>query len=350
MLERESGPAHKVCGEFLSGEALAELAGLGIDTEALGAAPITAMRLVHHGRVAEAGLPFQAAGLSRLVLDEALLHRATELGADIQRGVRVRGLGSGSVQTQAGSLAASTILLATGKHDVRGFARPTKPDNDALIGFKLHLRLRPGQQSALAGHVEVVMFTGGYAGLQMVEHGVANLCLLVDRSRYEAEGQGWPALLDALTREDSHLARRLDGATPCWERPLGISRVPYGYVHAGPEQAGVFRLGDQAAVIPSFCGDGMAIALHTARLAADAVLKGQDAAVYHAAMRRDAGPPVRLAYGLYRLTQSAAIRTMVVRAACAWPGLLRAGARRTRVASPLPFLTGEEKQAREKQC
>ncbi len=340
VLERESGPAHKVCGEFLSGEALAELAGLGIDTAGLGAAPIAAMRLIHRGRVAEARLPFRAAGLSRLVLDEALLRRAAELGADVQRGVRVRGLELGSVQTQAGALAAGAILLATGKHDVRGFARPTHSDNHALIGFKLHLRLGPGQQSALAGHVEVMMFAGGYAGLQMVEHGIANLCLLVNRSRYEAEGQSWPSLLDALTREDNHLARRLEGAAPCWVRPLSISRVPYGYVHAGPEQAGVFRLGDQAAVIPSFCGDGMAIALHTARLATDAVLEGQDAAAYHAAMRRDAGPPVRLAYGLYRMTRSAVIRAAVVQTARAWPGLLRVGARRTRVASPSPVHHG----------
>ena len=80
LLEREAGPAHKVCGEFLSGEALVELAGLGVDAAALGAAPITGMRMVHRGRMAECRLPFPAAGLSRYVLDEALLQRAAALG------------------------------------------------------------------------------------------------------------------------------------------------------------------------------------------------------------------------------------------------------------------------------
>ncbi len=230
LLEREKAAAHKICGEFISGEALAELAALGVDLAALGAVPITAMRLVHRGRVAESRLPFPAASLSRLALDEALLCRAAALGAELHRGVRVRKAEPGRLQTDRGACRrprccwrrASTMCAACRAR------RMTPPDD--LIGFKLHLHLRPAQRAALAGHVEIVLFDGGYAGLQMVEGGVANLCLLVDRSRYDAD---WPALLAALEREDSHLARRLDGARPAWARPLTIFRVPYGFVHRG---------------------------------------------------------------------------------------------------------------------
>ena len=109
--------------------------------------------------------------------------------------------------------------------------------------------------------------------------------------------------------------------------------MPYGFVHAGLDADGLYRLGDQAAVIPSFCGDGMAIALHSARLAAEAVLRGTGVASYQRAIQRDAGPPVRLAYGLYRLTRSPTIRTAVVGAARMWPGTAAAVARRTRVAT-----------------
>ncbi len=331
LLERETGPAHKICGEFISGEALADLAGLGVDVPALGAVPIAAMRLVHRGRVAESRLPFPAAGLSRWALDEALLARAAADGAEVNRGVHVRQAAAGQVQTSEGTLEAPILLLATGKHDVRGLPRMPRSPPEALIGFKLHLQLCPAQQAALAGHVEVVLFRGGYAGLQMVEHGVANLCLLVDRSRYESD---WPGLLTALEREDSHLARRLDGARPAWDRPLTIFRVPYGFIHGADDAPGLFRLGDQAAVIPSFCGDGMAIALHSARLAAEAVLTGQTAPQYHRALRRDAGPPVRLAQRAYRLTRSRPIRSLIVAAARSWPSLLRIVARRTRIAMP----------------
>jgi flavin-dependent dehydrogenase len=331
LLEREIGPAHKICGEFISGEALADLSALGLDVSALGAAPIRAMRLVHRGRVAETRLPFPAAGLSRLALDEVLLDRAAACGAEVRRGVRVRQAAGGQVETSEGTLDAPILLLATGKHDLRGMPRLLRSPPEDLIGFKLHLHLRPSQQALLAGHVEIVLFRGGYAGLQMVEHGVANLCLLVDRSRYESD---WPSLLAALEREDCHLARRLEGAVPAWDRPLTIFRVPYGFLHAAQDEPGLFRLGDQAAVIPSFCGDGMAIALHSAKLAAHAVLAGQSAAAYHTALRRDAGPPVRLAQRAYRLTRSRAIRSLIVTAAQSWPGLLRSAARHTRVAMP----------------
>ncbi len=331
LLERDKAATHKICGEFISGEALADIASLGVDVAAHGAVAITAMRLVHRGRAAESRLPFAAASLSRLALDEALLCRAAALGAELHRGTRVRSAEPGSLHTDRGVLPAPTLLLATGKHDVRGLPRAPHDPPEDLIGFKLHLHLHPAQQTALAGHVEIVLFDGGYAGLQMVERGVANLCLLVDRRRYDAD---WPALLAALEREDTHLARRLDGARAAWQRPLTIFRVPYGFVHRGTEQPGVFRLGDQAAVIPSFCGDGMAIALHSARLAAEAVLAGQDAASYHRAIRRDAGPPVRLAQRAYRWTRSPAVRSLVVAAAGRWPALMRTAAVRTRVATP----------------
>jgi flavin-dependent dehydrogenase len=128
------------------------------------------------------------------------------------------------------------------------------------------------------------------------------------------------------------LARRLDGAVPAWPKPLSIFRVPYGFIHRGPDITGVFRLGDQAAVIPSFCGDGMAIALHSARLAAAAIGAGQGEADYHRAIRRAAGPPVRLAHRLYRLTRSRAVRDVALTAAQRWPALLRQIATHTRVA------------------
>ncbi len=329
LLERQTGPQNKVCGEFLSGRALAQLAAIGVDPLVHGAAPVAAMRLVHRGRVAESRLPFPAAALSRLVLDELLLCRAAALGVDVRRGVTVRRAEAGSVQTEAGVIPAPTLLLATGKHDLRGLPRTLAAEPEALIGFKIHLRLPPAQQAALAGFVEVVLFDGGYAGLQMVEGGVANLCLLADRSRLDAAGQDWPGLLAFLARQDTHLARRLGDATALSDRPLSIFRVPYGFVHQGADD--VFRLGDQAAVIPSFCGDGMAIALHTAHLAAQTLLRGGDAAVYHRAMRRDCGPPVRLAQRLYRLTRSPAARSLLLMTARRFPSLIQTVARRTRV-------------------
>ncbi|MBN8908698.1 MAG: FAD-dependent monooxygenase, partial [Rhodospirillales bacterium] len=88
LLEREAAPTDKVCGDFLSIEALRSVAALGLDVHRLGAAPITALRLVHGAHVAETALPFAALGLSRRVLDEALLTLAEDRGAKVLRGRR----------------------------------------------------------------------------------------------------------------------------------------------------------------------------------------------------------------------------------------------------------------------
>ena len=86
VIERAGGPALKVCGDFLSGEAQELLAHLGLDLGALGATGITTLRLVNGERRATGELPFVARGLSRLRLDEALLMQAQGAGADLIRG------------------------------------------------------------------------------------------------------------------------------------------------------------------------------------------------------------------------------------------------------------------------
>src|SRR5580698_10709575 len=73
LIEREPTPRHKVCGEFLSGEALEDLQALGIDVVSLGAVPIDYVRLAAARRAAEAPLPFPAASLTRKALDTALI-------------------------------------------------------------------------------------------------------------------------------------------------------------------------------------------------------------------------------------------------------------------------------------
>ena len=80
LLEKERTAHHKVCGEFLSPEAVEYLHQAGIEPLTLGAATIHHLRLSSKQRVVEADLPFTALSLSRYVLDEFMLSRATASG------------------------------------------------------------------------------------------------------------------------------------------------------------------------------------------------------------------------------------------------------------------------------
>ncbi|MGA9060968.1 MAG: NAD(P)/FAD-dependent oxidoreductase [Terracidiphilus sp.] len=332
LLEKESGPHHKVCGEFLSSEAVAYLHQAGVAPRELGAAVIRRLRLSAGSKVIEAPLPFQALTISRRTLDAALLARAEEKGCQVFRGVAVASLTAHGGEWIAAfsngeSLRASTVFLATGKHDLRGFARVPGRQGD-LIGFKLHWQLAPAQNEALRGCMDLYLFPGGYGGLSLIEADVANLCLVVRRSTLH-QLAAWPDLLASILRKNQHLRQLLDGASPLWARPLAISPIPYGFLIG--QSRGLWCVGDQAAVMPSFTGDGISIALHSAALAAQMFLAGQSAAAYHRTLRAQLRPAMALAAWLSRAAITRAGRSAALSILPFFPAAMRWIAASTRI-------------------
>ncbi len=336
LIERDHAPVDKICGEFLSIEAQESLAALGLDVAALGGHPIGRLRLIYGSAAVAVDLPFTGIGLTRKRLDAALLDHAQRAGVNILRGVAIKRVEAGAALAldlaDGTRLEATTLLLATGKHELRGAARPVAAPGD-LVGFKMYFRLNPAARAQVADHIELFLFDRGYAGLQLVEGGVANLCLLVTRARLAALGGSWVALLADLQRETPILAERLAGATPLLDQALTIARVPYGFIHRPTEAdpAQLFRLGDQAGVIHSFTGDGMAIALHSAALAVAAITNGEPSALYHQRLRRDIAGQITRASLLYRAQQSASAQRALFALAQRAPFALRWVARYTRV-------------------
>lgn len=332
LIERKAGPHDKVCGEFISSEAVRYLRGLDIDLAALGAVPIAAVNIYTPRAATRSALPFSAVSVSRRALDEAILLRASACGVELRRNRAVRSLRRLGEQWIAelddgSKLAAGEAFLATGKHDLRGWKRPPGRQND-LIAFKLHWRLSAASLSALGPCVELFLFPGGYAGIEPVEYGILNLCLVVQRRHFARLGGSWDRLLSALRADFLPLHQTLAGAEACWDRPLAIASIPYGFVqtHGGP-----WRLGDQAAVIPSFTGDGIAIALHSARMAAGYYLARRTAAEFQSDLARDIGSHVRRATLLSRLLVRPTGQALAMALAQTAPGLVRRIARGTRI-------------------
>lgn len=332
LLEKESKAHHKVCGEFLSPEAVEYLRQAGVDPIALGAAPIHSLRLSAKNRSIETPLPFQALSLSRCILDAALLARAEDAGCMVRRGVSARRLshtheGWRVEHADGTQQSARAVFLATGKHDLRGWNRPSGVQGD-MVGFKLHWRLAPAEAAALRGFIDLFLFSGGYGGLSLVEGGAANLCLVVRRSHLRKTG-GWPELLAALRKQNPHLAQRLAGAESLWDRPLAIASIPYGFI--ARRECGVWLVGDQAAVIPSFTGDGMAIALHSGALAAGMYLAGASAEEYQQRLCGQLNQGIGLATWLSRAMVSFAGSELATLSLATLPGAMRWIAASTRI-------------------
>jgi menaquinone-9 beta-reductase len=330
LLERAPGPADKVCGDFLSIDTIRHLRDLGLEPAGLGAARISHIRLVSGTQVVETTLPFPALGLSRRALDAALLRRAEQAGAVVRNSQTVRRVTRGEaawhIQTDDTTLSAETIFLATGKHDLRDTPRPHSR-RDA-IGMKMYFALAPGPARALAGATELTLFPGGYAGMQFVENDQAVLCIAVQRQAFQAYGGGWAGLLAAVGQRSPRFSPPLAGSRALRPRPLAVAGIPYGY-QASP--GSLFRIGDQAAVIPSLTGDGMAIALYSGQQAAKAWLADSGAAAYQRNLARTLAPQMRLASLLHRTGMNGPCQAAAMPIIRLFPGLLRQAARHTRL-------------------
>jgi flavin-dependent dehydrogenase len=333
LFEKEKDAHDKVCGEFMSQEGAHYLAALGLSAQSLGSLPIRHVRLVRQRGALTKALPFEAQSLSRRVLDEALLNRAAGAGAVIERGARVKsvkreGNGWAVCIDGSGPIFAKDVFLATGKHGFKNWKRPPG-SQPGLIAFKAYWRLAPEQAGKLSGHVELILFPGGYAGLQPVEGGRANLCLLVRKSTFAEKYGSWEKLLEAMQAACPHLAERLDGGSRLLEKPLAIAGLPYG--HVARESGGLWRLGDQAAVIPSFSGDGMSIALHSAQLAAECYSRGESSQTYQQRLATHIARQVRRAMVLSRSLVNAGGQRLAMAAAFCVPSVLVLSAALTRI-------------------
>ena len=310
---RETGDA--LCGGFLSWRTLDRLAALGVEPDGLNRDRLTTVRLFAGTRTATAALPRPALAVSRHRLDTLLIARAVEVGASVERGVTVRAIEGLEARTADGAtLAAETLFLASGKHDVRGLARPAAArGSDPTLGLRLRLPASPALTRLLAGAIELHLFDRGYAGLNLQEDGSANLCMAVHRSRLTEAGDP-AALIAALGRELPALGERFAHAD--LSAPVdAIANVPYGW-RATSAPAGVVRLGDQAGVIPSLAGEGMGIALASGAAAVAAYAGGGPAAM--------AGWQPRFARRLARPMAVAGLVRRVVESPLAAPALLAA--------------------------
>jgi flavin-dependent dehydrogenase len=140
---------------------------------------------------------------------------------------------------------------------------------------------------------------------------------------------GWQKLLASVLDDNRHLKQRLQKAIALWDRPLAISSIPYG--HLAGQHFGLWCVGDQAAVIPSFTGDGMSIALHSASLATEMYLTGNSAEQYNHRLHAQLSRGMGLATCLSRSMVTKAGRILALFGFAAFPNAMQWIAASTRI-------------------
>lgn len=289
LLEQDTFPRHKVCGEFLSPEVQETLQRLDLYGAVathrpahLHQATITGRR----GNRLTVTLPGTAWGLSRYALDEALAVAAAQRGAIVQSGSTVldfkrqeRGhrLTVRDSERRRGVIDARAVIMACGRHTRVGL--PPRPPAAAgqqrgwrrCVGVKLHYT-----EVAMPPQTELYLLPGGYVGINPVEGGRANLCALLSYDAFAAAGKRVDTTVAQMMRWNPALAERLAGGVPQPESACTVA--PVDTARRSRPWDEVACVGDTAAMIPPLCGDGMAMALHAATLCAplaDEFLRGR---------------------------------------------------------------------------
>jgi len=309
IIEKSAGPHHKVCGEFVSEDAALLLRNLGVDCDLLGSSRIDHLRLADGAWRARVPLPFHARGLSRFRLDEALIAAAAAAGVEVLRGTSVEGISAEEcpcVLTTGGTFRADAVALASGKHNVRGFPRPRGP----LVGFKIHLAPAMAVRQSIEGVVQLHTFAGGYGGFCLVEDGLLSVAWNIHSEVLHSIGSSWRAQAGYLAKASSLFGDLIAGAETTWDKPLAVSAQPYGFLRSRPVGSSIYPVGDQLAVIPSFMGDGTALALASGIAAARAVLKGESAAEFQRRMVLGHRPQFRIAGALDAAISNAVLRKL----------------------------------------
>ncbi len=331
ILEAQTEKGDAICGGFISWRTIQSLESLGLDADQLPGHTVSRLSLFCGDAVGEAPLPAKAMGISRYLLDRMLIDRAVAAGAALEMGVSAKAIDEyGRLSLKDGaSLAPESLFIATGKHDLRGLGRGRF--DDPAVGIRVRLSAHPTLSQLVGGAIELHLFDGGYAGLMLQEDGSGNLCMAVRKSRL-SQADGSPlGLLSSLGQAHPHLAERL-AFLPLDASIDSIAAIPYGW-RTSETRPGQFRLGDQAACIPSLAGEGNGLALASGIRAAEAWLDG-GAASAGDYQRRFAGAtwrPVNAALGFWHLAEGEGSAKFLIKATQSAPFLAKIAANLTRI-------------------
>ena len=295
LMERGRFPRHKVCGEFISPEGVALLAGLGLGDLIARAPRVGRTRIFAPSSTAEAELSPPAAAISRYELDEALWQRAVAAGADCREQVEARvikGSGPFEIETSAGDFTARAVLNASGRWSNLRRSGLAQQQQEKWVGWKAHFR-----EADPPASVDLYFFSGGYCGVQPLAGGHVNACAMV-----RAIGAN---SMDQVLRLHPRLSERSLG----WQQVSeAVATSPLIFAAPQAEENGVLFAGDAAGFIDPFVGDGISLALRSGMMAASAVAENDSvtgaAAIYRVQYERQLRPLFRNAGWLRRLAST----------------------------------------------
>ena len=279
LIDRDTFPRDKLCGEFLSYDALPILDRLGVlaELDRQGGPKIEDCEVVGRRRSYRFDFPRPARGVSRLLLDSLLKNAAIEAGARDFTGWTAVKTGEIERNGERRTLDAKVVIGAWGRwgrFDAqlnRAFVRDTSHRH---FGFKRHYRFDRDSDDgrhARRSTISLFSFRDGYLGVNAIEGGMTNVCGLVHATRLKNHKGRWESFVQLIREEERSLDVLFESLEPAQDDFL--SSEPVIFRPRSPVEGGVLMIGDASGIVDPLTGNGMAMGVQSALVAAPHVMR-----------------------------------------------------------------------------
>ena len=274
LIEKNDFPSHKVCGEYISNEVLPYLKWLDVDVKTLNPNLISQMQLTTvNGKNIEAKLPLGGFGISRYELDYFLSQHLIKRGINIVKDTVT------TIEFNDNKFIVRTLLNREFKaHQVIG-AYGKRSTIDVKLNREFIQKKSPFL--AVKGHyrgdfqkdlVAIHNFNGGYCGVSKIENDKLNVCYLADYASFQKH-KNIKVYQEQVLYQNKNLEKIFEECTPLFEEPLVISQL--SFEEKTSVENHVLMVGDSAGLIHPLCGNGMAMAIHSAKIASELIINYQ---------------------------------------------------------------------------
>jgi flavin-dependent dehydrogenase len=271
LIEKKEYPFHKVCGEYISLEAIHLLRWLGLPIEEWKLPILNSFRITHpETKDFYSKLPLGGIGISRYKLDAVLKSIAEKEGVTILQNTKVETLENKdnlfllkTNQFEVPEIVGKVVLGAFGRNKPH-FANE-KPEETSspkgFIGVKMHVLADLPKD-----RIELHYFPGGYCGISAIEGNKYCLCYLIDAQSVKLEKGDLEKVENHILSKNPELNRYLNDFEKVTER---VSTAGVFFSPRSLSQNGMLFIGDSAGMIPPLAGNGMSMAMHAAIIAVE---------------------------------------------------------------------------------
>lgn len=277
LFEKEKYPFHKVCGEYISLESWNFLESLGLPLSKMQLPFIDTLLLTApNGNAFTSKLSLGGFGISRYLLDNSLSAIAKQNGVHLMEETKVDAINFedgfeiyfNSKSTVEKNIKAKICLAAFGKRsnmDVkwkRHFLQSVDKRLDNYVGIKYHIKTQ-WKENIIGLH----NFENGYCGISKIEEDKYCLCYMTNAENLKKSGNDIQQMEKNILYKNHHLKKIFAESEICQTFPVVISQINFNKKTQVEDH--VLMIGDAAGMITPLCGNGMSIALHTAKIAAE---------------------------------------------------------------------------------